>query len=232
MKNVVFTECCQKDGSGESLTSSLGEEVDLCYPIWVVFTFRRCVRIIFGKSQKNSYSCDILYFYLLSIWPPAIFTHFRQCSYYHWRASVSSPPCYFSYPHPKSFRRPPEWEWGRPTRSLPPAPSQTVGTLSQTVKELRPPSLQPPHMSWIAPSSSPRKTFFSPPGRLLWELCHSHESNVNRSGRHVMCLREFFLTFSCRPFSNLVAISAKEVFVLRFLCHRRRFSYFAFDKQL
>ncbi len=89
-------------------------------------------------------------------------------------------------PHPSSSRRPPEWEWGRPAHSSPLAASQTVRTLSQTVKESR-----PPHTFWITPSSSPRKTVFHPPGRLLWELRHSHESGVNHSGRHFMGLREF-----------------------------------------
>ncbi len=74
----------------------------------------------------------------------------------------SSPPCYFSYPHLSSYRRPPEREWRRPALSSSPAASQTVRTLSQTVKGSRPSSLRPPHTSWIAPSSSPRKTIFSP----------------------------------------------------------------------
>ncbi len=74
----------------------------------------------------------------------------------------SSLPCYFSYLHPISSRRPAEREWGRPALSSPPAASQTVRTMSQTVKESRPPSLRPPHTSWKAPSSSLRKTACSP----------------------------------------------------------------------
>ncbi len=74
----------------------------------------------------------------------------------------SSLPWYFSYPHLSSYRRPPEREWGRPALSLPPAASQTVRTMSQTVKESRPPLLWPPHTSWKAPSSSLRKTACSP----------------------------------------------------------------------
>ncbi len=74
----------------------------------------------------------------------------------------SSPPCYFSYPHLSSYRRPPEREWRRPARTSPTAASQRVSTLSQPVKELWPPSLRPPHTSWIAPSSSQGKTVFSP----------------------------------------------------------------------
>ncbi len=74
----------------------------------------------------------------------------------------SSPPCYFSYPHLSSYRRPPEREWGRLALSLSQATSQTVRTMSQTVKESRLPSLRPPHTSWKAPSSSVRKTACSP----------------------------------------------------------------------
>ncbi len=76
-----------------------------------------------------------------------------------WR---SSPPCYFLYPHLSSYRRTPEREWRQPALSSPLAASQTVRTLSQTVKGSRPLSLWPPHTSWIAPFSSPRKTVFSP----------------------------------------------------------------------
>jgi hypothetical protein len=60
----------------------------------------------------------------------------------------SSPPCYFSCPHLSSYRRPPERDWRRPALSSPPPASQTVRTLSQTVKGSRPSSLQPPHTSW------------------------------------------------------------------------------------
>jgi hypothetical protein len=70
----------------------------------------------------------------------------------------SSPPRYFSYPPPSPSRRPPEREWRRPALSLPPAASQTVRTLSETIKESQPPSLRPPDTSWIVPSSSPLKT--------------------------------------------------------------------------
>ncbi len=74
----------------------------------------------------------------------------------------SSPPGYFSYPHPISSRRPPEGEWGQPALSSSSAASQTVRTMSQAVKESLPPSLQPPHTSWKTPLSSPRKTACSP----------------------------------------------------------------------
>ncbi len=74
----------------------------------------------------------------------------------------SSPPWYFSYPHLSSYRRPPEREWGRPALSLPPAASQRVRTMSQTVKESWQPLLRLPHTSWKAPSSSLRKTACSP----------------------------------------------------------------------
>ncbi len=57
-----------------------------------------------------------------------------------------------------SSRRPPEREWGRPALSSSLAASQTVRTMSQTVKEARPPLLRPPHTSWKAPSSFSRKT--------------------------------------------------------------------------
>ncbi len=70
----------------------------------------------------------------------------------------SSLPRYFSYPHLSSYRRPPEREWGQPACSSPPATSQRVRTLSETVKG----SLRPPHKSWLAPSSSWRLTVFSP----------------------------------------------------------------------
>ncbi len=74
----------------------------------------------------------------------------------------SAPPCYFSYPYISSSRRPPERERGRPACFLPPAASQTVRTMSQTVQESWPPSLRPPHTSWNDPSSSPRKIACSP----------------------------------------------------------------------
>ncbi len=97
----------------------------------------------------------------------ATFFVFGFCQYGHQRSSRisgsalitveaprwSSPPYYFSYPHLSSYRRPPEREWGRPARSSPLAASQTVRTLSQTVKES-------PHTFRIARSSSPRKTIF------------------------------------------------------------------------
>ncbi len=103
-----------------------------------------------------------------------------------WR---SSPPCYFSYPCLSTSRRPPEWEWGRPARSSPPAASQRVRKLSKTVKEPWLPSLWTPCKSWIAPSSSQRKTVWSPTlanffesFRLSWErrepfwpTCHGPE---------------------------------------------------------
>jgi hypothetical protein len=170
-----------------------------------------------------------LYFYLLSIWLPAFFTHFRQRSHYRWSTVWSSPPCYFSYPHLRSYRRPPEREWGRPAHSSPPATSQTVRTLSQTVKESRPPSLWPPHMSWIAPSLSS----IHPPGRLLWELCRSHESNVNHSGRHIKGLSKFpdiispvILQFGGHIGDGILCVE------ISLIGRGRRFLYFTFDKRL
>ncbi len=146
----------------------------------------------------------------------------------------SSPPCYFSYPHLSSYRRPPEWEWRRPARSLPPAASQRVRTLSQTVKESRQPSLRLPHTSWIAPYSSPRKTVFSPtwptslraspfswerrkpfwptrhgPERVSWHSLASHSPIRRQYRRWNLCV-------------EISLISRR----------RRRFFYFAFDKRL
>ncbi len=88
----------------------------------------------------------------------------------------SSLPRYFSYPPLSASRRPPEWEWSRPARSSPLDASQRVRMLFKTVKEARPPALRPPCTSWIAPSSSQRKTVWPPTladffesFRLFWE---------------------------------------------------------------
>ncbi len=78
------------------------------------------------------------------------------------------------------------------------------------------------------------KPFVNTPGRPLWELRRSHESGVNRSGRHVMCLREFpdILSPVILP---LAAISAMEAFVMRFLWSAAAAavsSTFSLDKKL
>jgi hypothetical protein len=52
-----------------------------------------------------------------------------------------------------------------------------------------------------------------PPGRLLWELCRSHESGVNSSGRHVMGLSKFPDILS----PAILHFGGHEAFVLRFL---------------
>ncbi len=120
---------------------------------------------------------------------------------------------FLAHPHLSSSRRPPEWEWGRLACSSPPAASQTVSTLSQTVKESRLPSLWPPHRSRIAP---PRKTIFSPTCPTSFRARGSYESDVTILADTSRAWVSF-LTFSHRSFYNLAAISAMEAFVLRFL---------------
>ncbi len=103
----------------------------------------------------------------------------------------SWPPCYFSYPHPSSSRRPSEREWGRPARSLPPLPLKEWECCLRLLKNrsrhrfgcLTRPELLLLHLQG--------KPFFHPPGQLLWEFCHSHESGVNHSSWHIIGLREF-----------------------------------------
>ncbi len=77
------------------------------------------------------------------------------------------------------------------------------------------------------------KPFVNTPGRLLWELRCSHESGVNRSGRHVKGLREFpdILLPVILQFGGHISDGSLCVKISLIGGGRRRFLYFAFDKR-
>jgi hypothetical protein len=99
--------------------------------------------------------------------------------------------CCFLYLNPIPSRRPPEQEWSRPARSLPPDYSPTVRTLSKMAKEPSRSSLWPPRTSWIAPYSFPSKAVWSPTWPTSWRAAGSHKCCKNSFGWHVMDLSEF-----------------------------------------
>jgi hypothetical protein len=70
------------------------------------------------------------------------------------------------------------------------------------------------------------KPFVNTPGWLLWELRRSHETGVNRSGRHVMGLSKFpdILSPVILPFGSDIGDFCDEISLIR----RRRFFYFLF----
>jgi hypothetical protein len=78
------------------------------------------------------------------------------------------------------------------------------------------------------------KPFFHPPGRLPWELHCSHESGINRSGRHVKGLSEFpdILLPVILQFGGHIGNRSLCVKISLFGRRRRRFFYFSFDKPL
>ncbi len=78
------------------------------------------------------------------------------------------------------------------------------------------------------------KPFFHPPGRLPWELRRSHESGVNRSGRHVKGLSKFpdILLPVILQFGGQIGDRNLCVKISVIGRRRRRFLYFAFDKRL
>jgi hypothetical protein len=170
----------------------------------------------------------------LSIWPPAIFTHFRQRSHYRRSASAKFAAVHFSTPisvpiggllsenkagqlslHP----RPPLKQRERCLRLSKILGHHRFGRL------IRPESLLF-HLQG--------KPFVNIPGRLLLELCRSHESGVNRSGRHVKGLSKFpdVLLPVILQFGGHIGDGSLCVKISLIGRRRRRFLYFAFDKRL
>ncbi len=78
------------------------------------------------------------------------------------------------------------------------------------------------------------KPFFHPPGRLLWELRRSHESGVNRFGRHVKGLIEFpdILSPVILQFGSHIGDGSLCVEISLIGRRHRRFLYFTFYKRL
>ncbi len=72
-----------------------------------------------------------------------------------------------------------------------------------------------------------------PPGRLLWELCRSHESGLNGSGRHVMGLSKFpdILLLVILHFGGHIGGGSlcDEISLIRCRRRCRRFFYFLFS---
>jgi hypothetical protein len=91
----------------------------------------------------------------------------------------SSPPCYFSYPHPRPSRGLLSEDEAGQLALNPLADSPTLRTLSKMVVELRRPSLRLPRMSWLALSSSPSKVVWSPTWQISSRAAGPHESSVN-----------------------------------------------------
>jgi hypothetical protein len=78
------------------------------------------------------------------------------------------------------------------------------------------------------------KPFVNTPGRLLWELCHSHESSLNRSGQHLKGLSKFpdILSPVILQFGGHISDGSLCVNISLIGGGCRRFLYLAFDKQL
>ncbi len=169
----------------------------------------------------------------------ATFCIFSFCQYGRQRSSLasgsalitagaprrSSPPCYFSYPHLSSYRRPPE-------RELRPRPP-----LKQWERCLQMSKDRGRHrFGRLIRPESPLLHFQGKPffHRLLWELRRSHESGVNRFGRHVKGLSEFLDILSpvILQFGGHIGDERLCVEISLIGRCRRRFLYFAFDNRL
>ncbi len=121
---------------------------------------------------------------------------------------MSWPPCYFSYPHPSTSKRPPGQGWGRLSCSPPSADSPTVRKLSKVVRN-RYECLSCTDLLFL---HLLLKQFGYPPGSLFWEL-----QVLMRVAWTVLDTPWVdFLIFSHRSFSTLAGILAMEAFVMRF----------------